>query len=90
MLPARRDYRCDNLAPEAGPWPLSACQSSDCWRIKSNCPAKLAFVKRLFLTIFTTFANPALMQPICGDDLHASRSGTGILALRAELVTRLP
>jgi hypothetical protein len=45
---------------------------------------------RVFLAILAAFANPALMQPICGDDLHASRSGTGILALRAELVTRLP
>lgn len=42
-----------------------------------------------FVPILAAFANPALMQPICCDDLHASLSRAGILALRAELVSRL-
>jgi len=49
---------------------------------------KLAFVM-CFQPILAAFANPALMQPICGDDLHAALCGAGILALRAELVSRL-
>jgi hypothetical protein len=42
-----------------------------------------------FLAILAAFANPALMQPVCGDDLHATLGGAGVLALRAELVSRL-
>jgi hypothetical protein len=69
----------------------SSNSSADGGELYSNARpdrSELAFVM-CFQPVLATFANPALMQPICGDDLHAALSGAGVFALRAELVSRL-